>query len=82
MIRAAEFAVGVQEPVVESIQNYSLAKEQIVAKFQLFEVEAMVAPQKVAFLGGKKGDEAIDPFSAAGNQILGGEAIGDALRRV
>jgi hypothetical protein len=31
-------------------------------------------------LNGEKGDQEIDPFSAAGNRILGGEAIGEVLK--
>jgi len=41
--------VGVQEPVVESIQNRSVPKNQVVAEFHLFEVEAMFTAQEIAW---------------------------------
>src|ERR1035438_10520100 len=79
LVGTAEFAVGVQESVMQSVQNSSLPKDQVVAEFHLFEIKAMFAAQIIAFVGAEKGDQAVGPLSAARRQVLGRERIGNFL---
>jgi len=79
LVGTAEFAIGVQESVMQSVQNSSLSKDQVVAEFHLFEIKAMFAAQIMTFVGAEKGDQAVDPLSAARRQVLGRERIGNFL---
>jgi hypothetical protein len=64
---------------MQSVQNNSFPKDQVVAEFHLFEIKAMFAAQIIAFVGAEKGDQTVDPLSATRRQVLGRERFGNFL---
>src|SRR5690349_20463629 len=68
-------AIGVEEPLLESIDGGTTTEDQIVAKFNLCEKQSVLNPSVLSLLGGEKGGEAGQPFLCTGDQIVGREGI-------
>ena len=68
-------AIGVEQPLLESIDGGATTEDQIVAKFYLCEKHSVLNPGVLSFLGGEKGGEMGQPFLCTGDQIVGREGI-------
>ena len=66
-------AIGVEEPLLESVDGGTTTEDQIVAKFYLSEKQPVLNPGVLSLLGGEKGGEAGQPFLCTGDQIVGRE---------
>src|SRR5438876_7255819 len=68
-------AIGVEEPLLKSIDGSATTEDQIVTEFYLCEKQSVLNPGVLSLLGGEKGSEAGQPFLCTGDQIVGREGI-------
>ena len=73
-------AVGVQESLSERIEGHTAMENEIIAILNLSKEEAMLTMGLAALIFGEEGSEAIEPLATAGQQIAGGQRIGELLK--
>ena len=73
-------AVGVEEPLLEGIHGGATTKDEIVAELHLGKKQPVLNAGVLSLLGREKGREAGQPFLRTGDQIVGGEGIGEFLQ--
>jgi hypothetical protein len=73
-------AIGVEEPLLESVDGGATTEDQIVTKFYLGEKHSVLNPGVLSLLGSEKGREACEPFLCTDAQIVGREGIGEFLK--
>src|SRR5216110_236853 len=73
-------AIGVEEPLLEGIDGSTTTKDEIVAELHLRKKQPVLNAGVLSLLGSEKGREAGQPFLGTGEQIVGGERIGEFLQ--
>ena len=73
-------AIGIDESLFEGIDGGTTTKDEIVAELHLRKKQPVLNTGKLSLLGSEKGREAGQPFVGAGDQIFGGEGIGEFLQ--
>src|SRR5437588_7970464 len=73
-------AIGVEEPLLEGIDGGTTTKDQIVAVLHLRKKQPVLNAGVLSLLGSEKGSEAGQPLLGTGDQIVGGEGIGEFLQ--
>jgi four helix bundle protein len=73
-------AIGIQEPLLESIDGGATTEDQIVAKLHLREKRSVLNPGVLSLLGSEEGREVGQPFLGTANHIGGGEGISKFLQ--
>src|SRR5207253_10880260 len=73
-------AIGVEEPLLEGIDGGTTTKDEIVAELHLRKKQPVLNAGVFSLLGSEKGREAGQPFLGTGDQIVGGEGIGEFLQ--
>src|SRR5437867_5996412 len=73
-------AIGVEEPLLEGIDGGATTKDEIVAELHLRKKQPVLNAGVLSLLDSEKGREAGQPFLGTGDQIVGGEGIGEFLQ--
>src|SRR5215831_14148459 len=73
-------AIGIDESLLEGINGGTTTKDEIVGELHLGKKQPVLNTGLLSLLGSEKGCEAGQPFVGAGDQILGGEGIGEFLQ--
>src|SRR5256884_4384287 len=68
-------SIGVEEPLLKSIDGSATTEDQIVTEFYLCEKQSVLNPGVLSLLGGEKGSEAGQPFLCTGDQIVGRASV-------
>src|SRR5947208_10061738 len=73
-------AIGVEEAFLEGIDGSATTKDEIVAELHLRKKQPVLNAGVLSLLGSEKGRETGQPLLATGEQIVGGEGIGEFLQ--
>jgi hypothetical protein len=68
------------EPLLECIHGGATTEDEIVASLHLGKKQSVLNASMLSLLGSEKGREAGQPFLGTGDQIVGGEGIGEFLQ--
>src|SRR5437879_7293105 len=73
-------AIGVEEPLLKGIDGGATTKDEIIAVLYLRKKQPVLNAGVLSLLGSEKGREMGQPLLGTGEQIVGGEGIGEFLQ--
>jgi hypothetical protein len=73
-------AIGIEEPLLESIDGGATTEDQIVAVLYLRKKQAVLNTGVLSLFGSEKGDEAGQPLLSTADHLVGMEGIGEFLK--
>ncbi len=80
LVGLTDGAVGIEKTLAKFIESSTAMEDQIVTVLYLSKEEAMLTMGLAALIFGEEGSEAIEPLATAGQQIAGGQRIGELLK--